>query len=327
MRKGGVGIVWRRAALAFLVAVALLRTAMAVAGGSNAPATATAATADYAEGGPELCLTCHDKPPMQAMLKTAHAVKGDARTPFASHACQTCHGPAAAHVEDPSKPPPMPFGPDVPAREQNAVCLQCHQGGQRIHWSGSTHQSHDVACTACHTLHTTEDPLFVKDIRPETFAKKSQASVCFGCHSEVRAETFRISAHPIKQGQIRCSDCHNVHGSTTDHLLVKQSLNDTCYQCHAEKRGPFLWEHQPVLESCDNCHVPHGSNHAPLLQARPPWLCQACHQSAFHPSGAYGGEGLPGKGAPSQYLISRSCLNCHTEVHGSNHPSGVRFMR
>jgi hypothetical protein len=26
-------------------------------------------------------------------------------------------------------------------------------------------------------------------------------------------------------------------------------------------------------------------------------------------------------------LLAKSCLNCHSQVHGSNHPSGVKFMR
>ena len=42
--------------------------------------------------------------------------------------------------------------------------------------------------------------------------------------------------------------------------LKAASVNEQCYTCHTEKRGPFLWEHAPVRESCLNCHTPHGSN-------------------------------------------------------------------
>src|SRR5690606_28149831 len=162
--------------------------------------------------------------------------------------------------------------------------------------------------------------------RPETFAKRNQSQVCYGCHPQVRAQIHRISSHPFREGRIECSDCHNVHGSTTDALLAEETLNETCYRCHAEKRGPFLWEHQPARDDCTNCHVPHGSNHRYLLEARTPWLCQSCHDAQFHPGTAYSGAGLP-SASPNRNLLLKNCLNCHYEVHGSNHPSGVRFMR
>ena len=47
-----------------------------------------------------------------------------------------------------------------------------------------------------------------------------------------------------------CSDCHNPHGAMADFALVGRTLNDTCFTCHAEKRGPYLWEHAPVSEDC-----------------------------------------------------------------------------
>jgi DmsE family decaheme c-type cytochrome len=109
-------------------------------------------------------------------------------------------------------------------------------------------------------------------------------------------------------------------------LLIKPTLNETCYTCHAEKRGPVLWEHAPVAENCANCHTPHGSINPTLLVKRPPLLCQSCHSQAGHPSVARTGAGLPG-GNPSGFLLSGSCVNCHSAVHGSNDPSGVKLMR
>ena len=84
-------------------------------------------------------------------------------------------------------------------------------------------------------------------------------------------------AHPVRHGKMSCSDCHSTHGFAGDGMMTRQTVNDTCYECHAEMRGPFLWEHAPVPEDCGNCHDPHGSNYAGMLSMRPPTLCQGCH--------------------------------------------------
>jgi DmsE family decaheme c-type cytochrome len=234
-------------------------------------------------------------------------------------------------VKDNDDPTGIPFRPETPAAVQNGVCLECHQGGMTMHWVGSTHESRGLSCVECHTIHVGEerggDPILSKNqSRTRTF--NAQAKVCFGCHKEQRAQAYRISAHPIRYGQMGCSDCHSPHGAPGPMQLVKPTLNETCYTCHAEKRGPFLWEHAPARENCADCHSPHGSNHQALLKTRGPWLCQQCHQANYHPSTAYNGSQLvPAAGGDSSKLQAKNCMNCHFEVHGSNHPSGVRWTR
>jgi hypothetical protein len=63
-----------------------------------------------------------------------------------------------------------------------------------------------------------------------------------------------------------------------------------------------------------------------MLTSRAPLLCQSCHSQSGHPSIAYDADGLPA-GTPSQFLLGQSCMNCHVQVHGSNHPSGSKLMR
>jgi len=274
-----------------------------------------------------VCTKCHDesdKQPVLAILKTKHAMMADKRTPFADQACMTCHGPSEKHLVKPKEGekralPDITFkeGRPVPATKKNAVCMSCHEYGLRLHWKGSPHEFSGLACSSCHTVHKAKDPVLVKRTQPQT---------CFNCHKEKRAQIYRASSHPIREGKVSCSDCHNPHGSSGPKQLTKNSVNETCYQCHYEKRGPFLWEHAPVRDDCTNCHKPHGSNHPSLLKARQPWLCQQCHLAQFHPSGAYSGTGVPPMGA-DQRLLGKQCLNCHSQVHGSNHPSGVRFTR
>jgi DmsE family decaheme c-type cytochrome len=160
----------------------------------------------------------------------------------------------------------------------------------------------------------------------------SITETCQTCHSQQRAEFRRVSHMPVPEGKMSCADCHNPHGSVTRPLLKADSVNDVCYACHAEKRGPFIWEHAPVRGSCLNCHNPHGSNHAYLLVGARPYICQQCHSPPVgHPGQFFradqtAGAALAG-GVQSARVIGRSCQNCHTQVHGSNHPSGARLQR
>ena len=124
----------------------------------------------------------------------------------------------------------------------------------------------------------------------------------------------------VCEGKMKCSDCHSPHGSYTEHLLKKATVNDVCFQCHADKRGPFLWEHPPVVENCANCHDPHGSINDNMLVVSRPLLCQRCHNVASrHPANPRNPVEIRAVGA--------GCLNCHSQIHGSNSPGGAAFLR
>lgn len=282
------------------------------------------AQANSDQGKAETCLKCHDTPPATLILYTKHAQIADPRTPFAGDQCQACHGASEAHLKKPPEGqkralPDRSFGADsaTTAQEQNQVCLNCHQGGARINWHMSQHEAADQPCATCHQTHAVRDPMLVKT---------TQVQACIGCHAERRADLYRRSRHPIREGIIACSDCHNPHGSFGSDNLVKASVNETCFMCHADKRGPFLWEHQPVTEDCTLCHLPHSSTQDKLLKMRAPQLCQTCHLAQFHPSTLYDGTDIP-PSAADIHLLARGCLNCHSRVHGSNHPSGPRLSR
>ena len=280
----------------------------------------------YSSSGADTCLKCHNrrsKFPVLEIFKSKHANTNDKRTPFSGLQCEACHGPGADHVpsvmQDSENKGIINFGRDssTSIKEQNAMCEQCHRGENQMHWIGSAHQAANIACTNCHVIHAGKDP-----VQHAT----TQAKVCYQCHSRQRAEFLKTSSHPVRFNKMTCSECHSVHDAIGDALLIKNSVNDTCYACHAEKRGPFLWEHAPASEDCSLCHRSHGSNHRSLLVKRPPFLCQQCHSSSGHPSIAYSGAGLPGNSA-SGFLLAKSCNQCHVQVHGSNHPSGVTLMR
>lgn len=303
---------------------------VAVLWAANAFAAAdpSAEPALYSEKGDKTCLKCHDEAPYNSVMHTKHGVAQDPRTPAANHGCESCHGPSAAHAS--ARPPkgekrPLPAivfsGPGASSSEaRSEVCLTCHKNSARMKWNGSQHASNEVGCNNCHTVHADKDPILSKATEPEK---------CFSCHSQQRADSFQYSHHPVREGKVSCSDCHNTHGSAGPKLVKAVSINATCYACHADKRGPYLFEHQPVRENCDNCHNPHGSPQAAMLTERQPYLCSSCHSAASNQSGGwFGGKGsLPGGHTQTNYMNNRSCLNCHSNIHGSNSPAGEAFLR
>lgn len=307
-----------------LAVVAVLALSTGAPAQAQTDETEAGALADSAGAqGARTCMRCHDDPSATRILHTAHAQIADSRTPFAENGCQGCHGASEQHMAKPDEGEPR-ADPDIvfgqmaptPVDEQNQVCMACHQGGMRMNWTMSQHDSAEVSCASCHKPHEIRDPVLVKSSQPQ---------VCYDCHGEQRAESFKRSRHPIREGKVVCSDCHNPHGSFGPKLLAQNTVNETCYECHQEKRGPFLWEHAPVVDDCTNCHTPHGSTQPRLLKIRTPFLCQTCHSEAFHPSTLYGGGNLPP--TPGSRLVMKGCMNCHQQIHGSNHPAGPRLTR
>ena len=106
---------------------------------------------------------------------------------------------------------------------------------------------------------------------------KPQPELCLQCHQMRRAQLQRSSHMPYREGKVTCTSCHNPHGSPNPSQLIQSTVNENCYSCHAERRGPFLWEHPPVMENCANCHEPHGSSNPQLLKVRMPRVCDSCH--------------------------------------------------
>ena len=292
------------------------------------------AQGDYSRRGADTCLGCHDEEeafPTAALFDTIHGHPGVAGSPFATGSptaypaslqCEACHGPVGEHGRQTLRPDAVReaminFGQrgNAGADLQNQLCLACHADYNRAQWAGSAHEQADVACAACHLVHSPTDPVRTR---------AGQASRCLDCHRTVAAELLERSSHPMGEHQLACRDCHDPHGG--EGLLRRASPNEACFDCHAEKRGPFLWEHPPAAEDCRICHQPHGANQPALLVRRPPQLCQACHSSVGHRSLSQVASQQPSD-AQAEFLFAKACLNCHAEVHGSNHPSGNLLRR
>jgi DmsE family decaheme c-type cytochrome len=257
-----------------------------------------------------VCLGCHEEV-HAAYAETAHgkAFRFNPRNALQALDCEACHGPRSKHIEDPDDRLALRT---LAAAQRSAVCLQCHQDGGRMHWGSGAHQAAGQSCSDCHSV-------MRKRSDKGLLSAGSEQAVCYTCHANVRAEAQKASHHPIREGKIRCSDCHNPHGSVNRGMLAGGSVNQTCYSCHQEKRGPFLWEHAPVRESCLTCHTPHGSNNRDLLNLKGPAQCISCHQ--------YGGHINQFRYNRVSTPYGKGCVNCHVTVHGSNHPSGAKFNR
>ncbi|HZW13823.1 MAG TPA: DmsE family decaheme c-type cytochrome [Noviherbaspirillum sp.] len=333
-----------------LTCIGVTTTARADNPSADNQAAVSSKAADSGEGnngaiyiGEQRCVACH-KNEIDHYLHTTHskAFKSNPKNELERRGCEACHGPGSKHAENfMSKNALASFtresakpGESAKAgiklgltRESgktpdqlNEPCLQCHKGGQRIFWNFSTHQSKGVACTDCHNT-------MAKFSQTGLLKKASITETCYTCHQQQRSEFLKRSHMPLPEGKMSCEDCHNPHGSATKPLLKADSVNQLCYSCHAEKRGPFLWEHAPVKESCLNCHKPHGSNHEKLLSTPRPFLCQQCHSNQAHVNNLTTKANTGSGKAPDERVIGRSCSTCHAQVHGSNHPSGVRLHR
>lgn len=273
------------------------------------------------------CAGCHEQAVGPAFARSAHAKD--------SLSCASCHENVADHLRAQTAGEaggPVPSVGKLTANQVNTMCLSCHEKAGQASYLSGLHARRNVSCSDCHGIHQ------YKSIRAQ-LKTQLDSETCATCHKSVRAQTMKTSHHPVREGKMSCSICHNPHEGDKPAMMHKESVSEQCYDCHAEKRGPFVFEHAPVKEDCSLCHNPHGSNHKRLLVQKEPSLCWNCH---FTGSGHFGSgdnfsteKGVPTAppGSPSGYptvnsrFIGRSCSKCHTNIHGSNSPSGAYFVR
>ena len=289
---------------------------------ANGTAQAAPVAAQQAGGyvGEATCLGCHEAQ-VKGYHGSAHGRAWSAGSPMASQGCESCHGPGKDHVDasgDPSKIKTLRSG--TGARAINAQCLGCHTQAERAFWEGSAHDSRQLSCVSCHSIHAPKSETGqLKTVR--------QLETCQTCHRSLARKFTGTSHMPVAGGKLECSSCHNPHGATNTKLLkAGNTINESCTSCHADKRGPYLWEHAPVVQDCTTCHDAHGSMNDRMLVAKQPMLCQRCHVSAQHPSTVYDGYQLAFSTSANR-VYGRSCGACHQNVHGSNAPSGKAFLR
>ncbi len=299
----------------------------------------------------ESCEECHTNQAAHYAL-TAHSKTNKMKgASIDMVGCQACHGGAKAHVEyyqtaarlakegkdaeaaalfadeAKAKAASLRSMGSLSSAEASALCLRCHEGSQgrndeRFNYRRSEHARHGVSCLDCHSSHSPK--------RTEFLLKESEPNMCYQCHAEQKATFAKPFHHKVPEGGMKCSDCHNQHGGFMP-KSVRNSVNGdlACIKCHADKQGPFVFEHAPIkAEGCQACHTPHGSTNPKLLTRNlVKFLCIECHSNTPGIPGDGGGIGQPTPISPAHNINDpryANCTLCHIDIHGSNKE---RFFR
>ena len=285
---------------------------------SAASATAPAAASDYA--GADTCKACHAAE-YTSWEKSAHWNQTYQKGGIAKHGCEDCHGAAASHIADPTDTSKLFLFEKASAKDINARCMTCHASGPtQLNSANSFHRQNEVSCTDCHSPHhaTTSEKLLVK----------AEPELCYTCHLQQKSQFNMAFHHRVNEGLIKCSDCHNQHGTAevweSDHLVrqVQSSVSGDvpCFSCHKDKQGPFVFEHASVrIEGCATCHIPHGGANPHMLKySNVNMLCLQCHTAAHFGTTPTTGFPVMNGPAPNNAIYIQACTMCHTQIHGSN---------
>jgi predicted CXXCH cytochrome family protein len=342
-------------ALSTLAAVCLVSTVRQGAKAQSAQTTTAQQSPQQKVIGRD-CRQCHQVI-VSAFALDAHGKSGKFLSDSRASVCESCHGNSDKHAENSSrtKSAEGTINPlKIPGRELNQTCLTCHSMDRtHFNWNGGKHDRADMSCLSCHSVHhKTMMDRFAANLTDKTGPELAEIlngrlpekdllnftveDTCLRCHGEIRKALFQRSTHLFRSEtwtdgrltrrndqavglKVTCTSCHDPHGGDGKRMLVAHSTNEVCYACHAEKRGPMLWEHPPVQENCLTCHTTHGSNNEKLLTRRTHQLCQQCHVNLLPRHSTAAGFDI--------FTFNRSCMNCHTNIHGSNHPSGRALTR
>jgi DmsE family decaheme c-type cytochrome len=151
--------------------------------------------------GADTCKGCHSEY-YDSYAKSIHSKKALSGSPANRNECESCHGPGSVHVEKKGgKDTGMfAFNKKADANDKSAKCLACHEESRHLaFWDNGRHKSAGVSCPDCHSIHGGRE----KNLKAE------QPDLCFGCHKDIRMMSNRQSHHPIREGKMKCTDCHN----------------------------------------------------------------------------------------------------------------------
>lgn len=256
---------------------------------------ATELAARTEDTGLETCLECHEAQ-HKNYLRSVHYQTEKKRMKI--RGCEACHGPAETHLEEGGGAGTIfAFKASDLATEKSEKCITCHTRSSS-RYLASPHGKASLDCTTCHIIHS-ESP------KPSMLRTGSTES-CYSCHEDVFSEFQLNERHRLQEGIMGCTTCHNPHQPATRERLGGFK-DQACLRCHADKGGPFLYEHGASrIEGCTACHEVHGSPNRHLLaQQSIADLCFSCHTLAPDWHSRFGS-------------YTTNCTTCHSTIHGSN---------
>lgn len=245
------------------------------------------------------CATCHARAFTKHVAPdSVHGALVEPAAPL-DRGCGACHAGAEAHARSGGRKDLVESLRHAKRDEVERACGQCHGSEPTLHGVASgAHARSGLTCVSCHGA------------SPSRGGVRADAERgCASCHGDIAARFKLPNRHPVGEGDaMGCSDCHEPH-SARPRLRDHELREGRCVECHVAYRGPFIWAHQVSrLDGCVACHDPHGSPNRRLLhEASSQQNCVGCHADfpAFHDQ--------------TQGSVFTRCLECHTQVHGSNH--------
>ncbi len=303
----------RRALKLVLVSSALITLSANLAGsfnrlhGQNAAQKSAAAPATSSTTMDD-CATCHEDV-VKAFAKNLHSALQKSPLYQVQNPCESCHGPGEAHIAAGGDKAKIITFKGKAKADYSKQCLACHNKNHEIEgFAATTHAKSGLTCSDCHRVHSPAP--MTKLLKQET------NTLCFSCHTLQRAQFSKPFHHRVIEKAMSCVDCHQPHSGVEHRQIRAASFGEQpCFKCHAEKEGPFVFEHGPlVIRNCYACHEPHGSNNPKMLVRSSVFLmCLECHASS---------KNIPGDIPPAFHDVRQpryqNCTTCHTKIHGSN---------
>ena len=184
----------RVSVLVLLIAFAGIRSVYAAAPQAAAISSSKTAVnpADFV--GQETCATCHQDQVKgfvgnpHSKLALEHGGKGVT--------CESCHGPGKAHVDSGGDATKIFQFTKATPKQVSERCLTCH-AGDHPNFDRTAHGDALVGCTSCHSIHKFE---------PQTvLLKAKQPTLCYQCHTDIKAAFAEPFHHRVDEGLIKCS--------------------------------------------------------------------------------------------------------------------------
>lgn len=257
----------------------------------------------------EMCAACHDE--VVSSFSGPHAALDREGGPLAGDlSCSGCHGDPTAHLEAGGGTETIfSFAEENPHLVNAKACMECH-GDTHPGFFRSPHAQAGMSCEDCHSIHSPAETSWSMLKSSEGVERPNEnLSVatlsCQECHTSVFAQFEFNERHRLREGILDCQSCHDPH-APANRAQLGGFNRQTCAECHADKDGPFVFEHgSSIVEGCTACHVPHGSPNRHMLKLQDVGaLCYSCHAA------------VPGFHA--RFTLETNCTNCHSSIHGSN---------